>query len=235
MDKFNLSNDLRSFLFSAFRIILYALAAVLLAEFIRWDGSLSSIDNKFSEDSLTEMLQTAFLFISSFILLRMYSTSTTYKYTAILLFGLTGASLIREQDIYFEKYIGQGSWQIPAYAILIFTLYQVIRNRSIFLAEMKSYMSSLSFGIFSTGLITTYIFSRLFGRKVFWYVVMENHYIRAVKNAAEECLELYGYLLILISIIELLILSKQKTSYKTPFNTKRRTSERSIMLENQVN
>lgn len=235
MDKFNLSNDLRSFLFNAFRVILYALAAVLLAEFIRWDGSRSSIDNKFSEDSLTEMLQTAFLFISSFILLRMYMTSSTYKYTAILLFGLTGASLIREQDIYFEKYIGQSSWQIPAYAILIFTLYQVIRNRSIFLAEMKSYMGSFSFGIFSTGLITTYIFSRLFGRKIFWYAIMENHYIRAVKNAAEECLELYGYLLILLSIIELLILSKQKPPYKTLFNTKRRASERSIMLENQVN
>lgn len=235
MDNFNQSADLRLFLFRAFRIIFYATATVLLAEFIKWDGSLSSIDNKFSEDSLTEILQTVFLFTSSIILLKLYATSNSYKYTAILLFGLTGASLIREQDVYFENYIAQSSWQIPAYAILGFAIYRVIRNRSIFLREMKSYMSSFSFGLFSMGLITTYIFSRLFGRKVFWYAVMEQHYMRAVKNAAEECLELYGYLFILISIIELTFLSKQKPVQKMLFNTKGRRSETPIILENHIN
>lgn len=235
MNKFNLSGDLQSFLFGTSRVILYALATVLLAEFIRWDGLRSSIDNKFSEGSLTEILQSVFLLISSFLLLRLYATSATYKYTAILLFGLTGASLVREQDIYFESYIAQSSWQIPAYAILGFALFQVIKNRRIFLKEMKSYINSLSFGLFSVGLITTYVFSRLFGRKIFWHAVMENHYIRAVKNAAEECLELYGYLFILISIVELFILSKRKPVQQMLFNTKRQHSSIPIMLENHVN
>jgi hypothetical protein len=235
MNKFNLSDDLRSILFGTCRILLYALATVLLAEFIRWDGLRSSIDNKFSEGSLTEIFQSVFLFISSILLLRLYATSITYKYTAILLFGLTGASLVREQDIYFENYIAQSSWQIPAYAMLGFALFQAIKNHKIFLKEMKSYLNSLSFGLFSAGLITTYIFSRLFGRKIFWHAVMENHYIRAVKNAAEECLELYGYLFIFISIIELFVLSKQKPVRKMLFNTKRQHSRVPIMLENHVN
>jgi len=47
---------------------------------------------------------------------------------------------------------------------------------------------------------------------------MEDSYFRGVKNAAEECLELYGYLFILIATIEFFITERKlwKNNIATP-------------------
>ena len=85
----------------------------------------------------------------------------------------------------------------------------VIKNFSVFLQQLASYLATASFGLFLMGMLTTYVFSRLFGRTEFWEAVMEEKYFRSVKNTAEECLELYGYMVLLIGVIELLILAKR--------------------------
>jgi hypothetical protein len=41
-------------------------------------------------------------------------------------------------------------------------------------------------------------------------IVMNDRYIRSVKNIAEESLELYGYLFFIFAIVELIILIKEK-------------------------
>ncbi|GAA4807376.1 hypothetical protein GCM10023231_40720 [Olivibacter ginsenosidimutans] len=194
------------------RFLVYAIAAVLLAEFIRFDARFGSVESKFSESSYTEYLQSLFLFTSSILLFITYRKSPTKNYVALLLFGLTVASFIREQDIYFETYIGKTTWFYPVLVVLAFSLYGVIKNGATFLRQLNQYRQSFSAGLFTFGFITTYIFSRLFGRKVFWYAVMEDHYVRGVKNAAEECLELYGYLIILIAVIEFYLLRTKKTA-----------------------
>src|SRR5690606_9729329 len=89
--------------------------------------------------------------------------------------------------------------------------YSIKKNFSSFLLEVKEYVSSAPFGIFLMGFLTTYVFSRLFGRKVFWNAAMAGRYFRAVKNTAEEWLELYGYLIILIAVIELCLMAKKKS------------------------
>lgn len=192
------------------RFFIYAIAAILLAEFIRFDAGFDTVEAKFSESSYTEYLQSLLLLTSSVLLFVIYRKSPSYQYVALLLFGLTAASFIREQDIYFEILIGQTSWQYPVFIVLGFSLYGVIKNWPTFINQLTHYRRSFSCGIFTFGFITTYVFSRLFGRKVFWYAVMENHFVRGVKNAAEECLELYGYFVILISVIELMLLAKHR-------------------------
>ena len=61
------------------------------------------------------------------------------------------------------------------------------------------------------GFITTFVFSRLFGRSIFWQAVMEEQYFRSVKNAAEEGTELLGYGLMLIGAIEYFIYKLNQT------------------------
>jgi hypothetical protein len=166
-------------------------------------------NSKFSEQSFTEYLQATFLLSSSLILLYILLTSKNIKYTSLLLFGLTCTSLIRESDVFFDS-IFIGAWQIPAFAVLGIVIFVLYRHFFQLVKELAYYLSSLSFGLFIGGFLTTYVFSRLFGRKKFWYAVMEDQYLRIVKNAAEEGVELFGYLILLFAVIEMFILSIKK-------------------------
>ena len=176
-----------------------------------WDARREVMGDKFSESSYVEYLQSLFLFLSCILLIWTYNRFHALRYTALLMFGFLGASFFREQDIFFETYLGMSTWQIPVYALLAVVVYIVIKNIATFLAELGEYVPSAPFGLFVMGFLTTYVFSRLFGRTVFWNAVMEDNYFRTVKNAAEECLELYGYMIIFISVIELLLLAKKES------------------------
>lgn len=191
------------------RFFIYALAAFLIAELIRFDAQTGSIDTKFSENSYTEYMQSIFLLTSSILLFFIYKRSQPRSYLALLLFAFTSVSFIREQDVYFENLIGQTAWLFPVLIILMVVLYLVIRNAQTFVVQLERYRHTFSAGLLTSGIITTYIFSRLFGRRIFWETVMEGHYFRGVKNAAEECLELYGYLFILIAVMEFFIAERK--------------------------
>jgi hypothetical protein len=193
------------------RFIVYGLLIFLLSEFMYWDARHEVVEEKFLESSYLEYLQSLLLFLSCIVLILIYKKYHVFRYTALLMFGFLGASFFREQDLFFETYLGMGTWQFPVYALLAVVIYTIIKNFSSFLLEVKEYVSSAPYGLFLMGVLTTYVFSRLFGRKVFWNAVMEDRYFRAVKNTAEECLELYGYMIILISVIELVLMAKKKS------------------------
>ncbi|SRR5690606_230445 len=212
------SSKIRPLIGQGIRFFIYVVAAFLLAELIRFDAQIGSIETKFSEDSYTEYMQSIFLLTSSILLFIIYKRSRPRSYLALLLFAFTSVSLIREQDVYFENLIGQTAWFFPVLIILIAALYLVVRNWQRFVTQLNRYRYTFSAGLLTSGIITTYVFSRLFGRRIFWQTVMEGHYFRGVKNAAEECLELYGYLFILIATIEFFIAEHKlwKNNIATP-------------------
>ncbi|WP_316734947.1 hypothetical protein [Pedobacter aquatilis] len=192
------------------RFLVYCLLAVLAAEIIRHDALSTHVDNRFSEDSFTEHMQSVLLVISAGISIFIFKKDSYYRMVALLFFTLLACSFFREQDIYFERYLGKTTWMYPVCLILMWFVYHLIRNFRRLVFELRNFVNSYSFGIFLTGFLTTFIFSRLFGRKIFWYAVMDERYFRAVKNAAEECLELFGYLMLLIATIELLLESRKR-------------------------
>jgi hypothetical protein len=65
-------------------------------------------------------------------------------------------------------------------------------------------------GLLLAGFLITFIFSRLFGKTSFWQTLMGERYFRSVKNAAEECIELLGYGLLLAAAAEFYLLAKPK-------------------------
>ena len=184
------------------RYLVYGCLIVLLAQLIKWDASQAEGDLKFSEQSYTEAGQLVLLLFSSLLLWHIYRQSKVYGYVALLMMGLTATSLVREMDDPFDA-LFDGAWQITAFSVAAWVIFTVYKNRHTFLSQFFRFVSTPSFGMFLSGIFTTYIFSRLIGRKVFWQAVMEEQYFRAVKNASEECTELYGYLLIFIAVLEL--------------------------------
>lgn len=85
----------------------------------------------------------------------------------------------------------------------------VLWQRQRFVSEFITYSNSFSFGLFASGFLVTYVFSRLYGRSEMWIAILGDHYQRTFKDAAEEITELLGYSLILIAVIELVLLARR--------------------------
>lgn len=191
------------------KIIVYSLVLVLVAELIRRDA-INSLgqESKFDESSMTELTQSLVLIISAGVYLFAFIKFDTFKPLSLSLFAFTFASFIREQDSFMDDYVFDGAWQTAVFIVFAIVLYYIIRHFKGFLHSLDLYIPSASFGIFITGFLTTYVFSRLYGRTVFWKAVMEDNYIRSVKNASEECIELLGYSILIISAFEFYLLVK---------------------------
>src|SRR5690554_3720563 len=105
-----------------------------------WEGGREVEGDKFSESSYVEYLQALLLFLSCILLIWSYNKVQALRYTALLMFGFLGASFFREQDIYFETYLGMGTWQIPVYALLAVVFYIIVKNIRVFLVELEEYI-----------------------------------------------------------------------------------------------
>ncbi len=196
----------------AARYLIYAALVYSTAEFMKWNAGLDHSEAKFSEYSYVEYAQSFLLLVAGLISFIFYVSKNNHAYKNILLLfsGLCAIALIREQDIYFENFIGHGMWPIPVFVIIGIVGYMVIKARNQIWSEVARYVKSKSYAFFTFATLTIFVFSRLFGRTKFWEAVMEERYFRSVKNAAEECVELFGYLFLLFAVIELIINHEKK-------------------------
>jgi hypothetical protein len=194
------------------RFLVYSFFVVLIAELMKWDATIDGSETKFSESTYVEYLQSILLVGCSVISIILYLSdrANVFKQIFNLIFGLTTAALIREQDIYFEQTFGHGAWPYAVLLVLAFVVYNAFNGKAQLLKQLVDYAGTKSYAFMIFGSITVFIFSRLYGRTKFWQVVMEEKYFRSVKNASEECIELYGYLFIFFAVIELIIQVRQK-------------------------
>lgn len=163
----------------------------------------------FHEVSFVEFAQDAFLLVGCFFAWRASAGRSPYPNVALLLFTLLSASLIREQDNFLKEYVFHSAWQVLALLWIAPFLATVIRRRRDFLAEIRCYAGSFSFGLFAAGFLTMYVYAQLFGRSVFWHALLGDQYQRVVKRAAEETTELFGYMLLAFAMVELYLLVRR--------------------------
>lgn len=199
------------------RIFLYVLALAGVA-FVIGSEAIGSEPTAqiYKENSPTEYLQVTFLFLSVCIFLFIGLQNEKRKALGILLAGIAGLGFVRELDYFLETYIYDGTWKVLALLVLAVTAIQVYRFRENLRSALIEFINQPSFGIMVSGFLVVFAFSRIFGRGVFWQAVMADNYMRRVKDAAEEGIELLGYTLIFLSALELLIfcISAAKASQK---------------------
>ncbi|MCH4564134.1 hypothetical protein MKP05_13535 [Halomonas sp. EGI 63088] len=192
------------------RATLYILLIAALAQGAFLEA-LHFPEARFSERGFIELAQSGLLAIASALLLYTRQVLRQLPTVTLLMFAFIFSSLIREQDAFLDNHVFDGAWQLLVTLVVVPSLYLVIRARRRFLAEFAAYANSFSFGLFAAGVLATYVFSRLYGRSAFWEAVLEEHYARTFKDAAEEVVELFGYALILIAVIELALLARRWT------------------------
>lgn len=197
------------------RFLTYGFFVFQIAELMRWNAKVDESDVKFSEFSHAEYAQSLLLVLCSSICIGFYlsKNTKTFRYIFLAIFGLSTAALIREQDIYFEQLFGHGIWLYPVILISGFVAYSLYTERGNAWEQLVRYMSTKSYAFMTFGILTIFIFSRLYGRTVFWQQVMEEKYFRSVKNVSEESIELYGYLFLFYAVVELVILEKGTRKY----------------------
>jgi hypothetical protein len=196
-----------SFAATCLRAALYILLVAGIAQGVYYEA-IYLPDTRFSEQGFTELAQTGFLGFATLLLLYVRVGLRMLPEVSLLLLAFVASSLVREQDAHLDAYVFDGAWQLLVALIILPSLYSVIRQRRAFAEQFAAYANSFSFGLFAAGFLTTYVFSRLYGRSEIWMAILGEQYDRTFKDAAEEVVELFGYALILIAVIELTLLAR---------------------------
>ena len=187
--------------FKISRIILYSGYLLALSLVFLYDAQPQP-GQKFDESSLTEYFQEGSFFLTVILYLFYVLKRKTTAALSILIGGFFLMAFIREFDAVLDRYVFDGAWQTLAFSVLGLLIFSVYKNATVLGKTIPSYMVSYPFGMMISGMLVTFIYSRLFGESIMWQTLMEDDYIRSVKNAAEESIELLGDSLILFSAIE---------------------------------
>ena len=167
-----------------------------------------------SEISLTEVTQATLLLICMALMLIIRQRYRVLRSVSLLMAAFFAISFVRENDRWLDAYVFDGAWECLVVLLALPTLALVIRARRGFLEEFSLIANSLGFGLFAGGFLTTYVFSRLYGRSELWQALMGEHYLRIVKDAAEEITELAGYSLLFFASVELLLLARRLRDHR---------------------
>ncbi len=205
------------------RIVVYGLLMMLLSQLMFWDAGQQGQQIKFLEDTFTEWTQQLILLTMAGIFAHNAYHHKEFRSLSILLAGISLTGLVREFNNFFNDQVFDGAWQTLASLVIITTIFLVWKHRNKFWLDFQQFQNTLSFGFLLSGFLTTFIFSRLFGRTRFWETLMEDRYFRSVKNAAEEGVELLGYGLLLAASVEFLILVRSARDSE-PYGTDDHTS-----------
>lgn len=182
-----------------FLCFLWAQLTCLLAVGIACADCVLLPDLKFSELGLVENAQALLLLLSSALYLQAAFHKQNKFY--ILVSGFLLCMLIREFDVFFDM-IFHGSWFYFALAAAVIFIIAGLRSgfgRAV--ADMRLGLSCKSFVWMIAGLTVVLCFSRLIGMHQLWNLALGEHFFYTIKRVAEETTELWGYLLILSSVL----------------------------------
>ncbi len=181
----------------AVRVIVYSLFVLGLSEIIRLDAMFPLVDGYFGEISRTEFSQEFILLFLVIFYMFLGHKHRPVKPVATIISLFLLVCLIRELNYLMESW-----WTYPVLLVLAVIAWLVWRDFSkLKKATMEFFAQPASVWFFS-GILVTFVFSRLMGRSKFWLLMYDESNYRMAKAAVEEGTELMGYGLMLLSAVE---------------------------------
>ena len=185
------------------RFVSYGAILLVIGKIIEIDMR----DQAVLEGSLVENSQEFLVFINAVLIAVIGFKHPRIREFSYFFSAIAVVSLIREMDAFLENNLFDKAWQTLALVVILPTLWFAYMNRSKLIDQLYGIFNTFSFGLMFAGTIIIHVFGRLFGRESVWMVLMtEEHYIRAVKDTAEEGVELLGYAIVFMGAIELALL-----------------------------
>lgn len=188
------------------RLLIYATLMFLISQVIASDFR----GEDFTEQSLTEYTQEIIL---SIMVLGLGFFSFRYREfnTLTLLMALFFlVHLFRELDSFFDQNVFDGFWQIIVWTTVAIAAFITVKNFRNLIRQLSLVHNQFPFGVLLTGLAVLHVFSRFYGKTSNWKNLLDDAYLRTVKDASEESIELLGYTIILIGVCELMIFMRKQ-------------------------
>lgn len=194
------------------RFVLYIALFVFYNEGMLWEATQAAIaGQKFTsyELNFSEIMQNLMLGGGACLALAARKQWPVFRTGSLLLALFLLASMARQNHLRLEEWLHPLAWKVLVLVFAIYAFVTLFRHWQTLKDELNTYTRSYSFGLLIAGLLTTYVYSRLFGRQILWQAALEGGYLRTAKNLAEEATESIGYMLIFAASVELYLLARR--------------------------
>jgi hypothetical protein len=168
-----------------------------------------------SEFSPIEIIQPFILGICGLLMAWVAKYCPSQRPIAFPFGGLALAFLIRELDFYFDRYLIDNLWQVLVAVAGAFVITYIYRQRRRMKIAWARVWPSPGMALLFAGAVILFAFVRLVGHEPLWQSILGADYLRVVKLAVEEFIELIGYFLWLIGTIEYVYQAKA-IAYREP-------------------
>jgi hypothetical protein len=155
-----------------------------------------------SEYSPVEIIQPAILVICGLLYARVARHYPSQRPIAFGFGGLALAFMIRELDFFLDRYVADNFWQVMVALVLALIITYTYRHRRRFRIAWLRLWPSPGLTLLFAGATIQFAFVRLVGHEPLWMALLGDDYLRIIKLAVEEFIELMGYFLWLIGTIE---------------------------------
>jgi hypothetical protein len=112
--------------------------------------------------------------------------------------------LIRELDFFLDVYLIDNLWQVLCAVLLSVVVVYGVRNHDRYSQGWRRSWPSAGLALIIGGMILLIPFAQLIGHEALWKIILDDDYVRVVKVASEELIELGAYAIITIGTIEFL-------------------------------
>ena len=186
----------------AARCIFYTLMMSGVALLPAIDIATNPFDREilFAEFSFVQWAQNLTLVIGLVVTGYLYCLNVLPQ-LSLLFASLLMCALVRETDTFLDS-VADGLWQTLVLVILVGTGSRLIRNRQALKAQIAWLGNQFGLGLMLAGFVIIMGFARIFGRGEMWQQIMGDHYTKTIKYFAEESVELMGYVILAIGIVE---------------------------------
>ena len=195
----------------AYATLIAGAAAGLLWVALRWPGGLLLNFVVGEEDTLgtsefspVEQLQHLLLLLSAGIFAWVAIRDRLRRPMCVGFIALFLIGFIRELDFFLDRYVTDNLWQVLCTIVLALATVYIYRHRKRYLIGWRRTWPSVGLAIIIGGMLLLVPYSLIVGNESLWQAIMGDAYARVAKMAAEEFIELGGYLLIFIGSIEFL-------------------------------
>ena len=185
-------------------IVLMLSIADRIPDGLDFEHTVEGITAPTSEFSPVEILQNLLLLTAAGCFLWVAWIDRLRRPMAASVAALMLACLIRELDFFLDFYLVDNLWQALCVVLISATLVYGMRNRQRFVQGWKRSWPSAGLALILGGFIMLVAYAQLVGHAPLWQAVLAENYLRVVKVAAEEFVELGAYILIMIGTVEFL-------------------------------
>ncbi|MDJ0700837.1 MAG: hypothetical protein QNJ07_13365 [Woeseiaceae bacterium] len=155
-----------------------------------------------SEFSPIEIIQPLILAVCGLLMLRVALIYPPQRPLALAFGGLALMFLVRELDYFLDRYFVDNLWQVLIAIFGALLIVYVYRHRVRLRIALIRIWPSPGLTLLFAGAVILFAFVRLVGHEPLWQSILGDNYLRVIKLAVEEFIELSGYFLWLIGAFE---------------------------------